>query len=117
MSVQFATMPGRTDRPDGDFARAPRLCGPAHGAGGPAEMPSGCIHGTDWFVRQLGTRTLALRWKISTGSLLTPSSLWASPSRGPARWHLQPERTRHPAATVIMTRAPVVSSHTLCPGT
>jgi hypothetical protein len=30
------------------------------GAGGPSELPSGCVHGTPWYVRQLGARLLAV---------------------------------------------------------
>ena len=60
MTVQFATMPGRDDRPNEDFAGAfPDCAVLLDGAGGPSEMPSGCIHGTNWYVRQLGARLLA----------------------------------------------------------
>lgn len=60
MLVQFATLPGRDDRPNEDFAGAFPGCGVLlDGAGGPAEMPSGCVHGTAWYVRQLGARLLA----------------------------------------------------------
>lgn len=60
MLVQFATLPGRDDRPNEDFAGAfPGCAVLLDGAGGPAEMPSGCMHGTAWYVRQLGARLLA----------------------------------------------------------
>lgn len=60
MLVKFATLPGRDDRPNEDFAGAFPACGVLlDGAGGPAEMPSGCVHGTAWYVRQLGARLLA----------------------------------------------------------
>lgn len=60
MLVQLATIPGRDDRPNEDFPGALPDCAVLlDGAGGPAEMPSGCVHGTDWYVRQLGVRLLA----------------------------------------------------------
>lgn len=60
MLVQFATLPGRDDKPNEDFSGAfPDGAVLLDGSGGPSELPSGCIHGTPWFVRQLGARTLA----------------------------------------------------------
>jgi hypothetical protein len=60
MLVQLATIPGRDDRPNEDFPAALPDCAVLlDGAGGPAEMPTGCSHGTDWYVRQLGIRLLA----------------------------------------------------------
>lgn len=60
MLVQFATMPGRDDRPNEDFVGAFGDCAVLlDGSGGPSELPSGCKHGTPWFVRQLGARLLA----------------------------------------------------------
>jgi hypothetical protein len=60
MLVQLATIAGRDDRPNEDFPAALPDCAVLlDGAGGPAEMPTGCVHGTDWYVRQLGVRLLA----------------------------------------------------------
>jgi hypothetical protein len=60
MLVQLATTAGRDDRPNEDFPAALPDCAVLlDGAGGPAEMPSGCLHGTGWYVRQLGVRLLA----------------------------------------------------------
>jgi hypothetical protein len=60
MLVQLATIAGREDRPNEDFPAALPGCAVLlDGAGGPAEMPTGCVHGTDWYVRQLGARLLA----------------------------------------------------------
>jgi len=57
MLVQLATIPGRDDRPNEDFPGALPDCAVLlDGAGGPAEMPTGCVHGTGWYVRQLGSR-------------------------------------------------------------
>lgn len=59
MLVQLATLPGRDDRPNEDFAGAfPGCAVLLDGAGGPPEMPSGCVHGTAWYVRQLGAQLL-----------------------------------------------------------
>lgn len=60
MLVQFATLPGRDDRENEDFSGAlPEAAVLLDGSGGPSELPSGCRHGTPWFVRQLGARLLA----------------------------------------------------------
>lgn len=60
MLVQFATRPGRDDRPNEDFSGAfPDSAVLLDGSGGPSELPSGCSHGTPWYVRQLGARLLA----------------------------------------------------------
>ncbi|HXP56876.1 MAG TPA: integrase [Streptosporangiaceae bacterium] len=59
MLVQLATIAGRDDRPNEDFPAALPDCAVLlDGAGGPAEMPTGCGHGTHWYVRQLGVRLL-----------------------------------------------------------
>jgi len=60
MLVRFATRPGSEDRPNEDFVGAfPDCAVLLDGAGGPSELPSGCAHGTSWYVRQLGARCLA----------------------------------------------------------
>jgi serine/threonine protein phosphatase PrpC len=60
MLIQLATIAGRDDRPNEDFPAALPGCAVLlDGAGGPAEMPTGCVHGTGWYVRQLGARLLA----------------------------------------------------------
>jgi hypothetical protein len=60
MLAQTATRPGRDDKPNEDYAGAlPASAVLLDGAGGPSEMPSGCVHGTPWYVRQLGARLLA----------------------------------------------------------
>jgi len=60
MVIQVATMPGRDDKPNEDYAGAlPSSAVLLDGAGGPSEMPTGCSHGTPWYVRQLGARVLA----------------------------------------------------------
>lgn len=60
MLIQVAALPGRDDKPNEDFAGAlPSAAVLLDGAGGPSELPSGCVHGTPWYVRQLGARLLA----------------------------------------------------------
>jgi Protein phosphatase 2C len=72
MLVQLATVAGRDDRPNEDFPAALPDCAVLlDGAGGPAEMASGCRHGTDWYVRQLGARLLAWMGGRPADSLTT----------------------------------------------
>jgi hypothetical protein len=60
MFIQLATIPGRDDLANEDFAGAfPGCAVLLDGAGGPAELPTGCSHRTAWYVRQLGARLLA----------------------------------------------------------
>jgi hypothetical protein len=60
MLIKVATMPGRDDKPNEDYAGAlPSSAVLLDGAGGPSELPTGCVHGTPWFVRQLGAQLLA----------------------------------------------------------
>lgn len=60
MLVQLAMLAGRDDRPNEDFAGAlPSCAAVLDGAGGPPELPSGCVHGTRWYVHQLGAHILA----------------------------------------------------------
>lgn len=60
MLIQVATLPGRDDKANEEFAGAlPSAAVLLDGAGGPSELPSGCVHGTPWYVRQLGARLLA----------------------------------------------------------
>lgn len=61
--IVSGTRPGRNDRPnedyvavvDGDYTTCAVLL---DGAGGPAELPNGCEHGTPWYVERLGKATL-----------------------------------------------------------
>ena len=61
--MYLATRPGRDDKPNedyvaaavGTFAQAVLL----DGAGGPSELPTGCHHGTPWYVAQLGEAAMA----------------------------------------------------------
>jgi hypothetical protein len=97
MLVQLATIPGRDDRPNEDFPAALPDCAVLlDGAGGPAEMPTGCVHGTDWYVRQLGVRLLA--WM--------GSSTWCPDG---ARW---PRAKRHDDAAIVCFSSPELAWRT-----
>lgn len=59
MLVTFMSAPGSATRPSEDIAlAAENIAVVLDGAGGPSELGSGCIHGTPWYVRNLGTRLL-----------------------------------------------------------
>jgi hypothetical protein len=60
MQFRLATLPGDPARPNEDFAGALGNCAILlDGSGAPGGLPTGCIHGVPWFVRQLGARCLA----------------------------------------------------------
>jgi hypothetical protein len=60
MLFRLATMPGDGSRPNEDFAGALGECAILlDGSGAPGDLPTGCIHGVPWYVRQLGSRCLA----------------------------------------------------------
>lgn len=59
MHVALASQPGSSSRPNEDFAAAtPSVAVLLDGLTAPAELGTGCIHGTPWYVAQLGTRVL-----------------------------------------------------------
>lgn len=106
MLVQFATLPGRDDRPNEDFAGALPDCAVLlDGSGGPSELPSGCVHGTPWFVRQLGARVLA---RMETDAKTPLSQILATcidEVAGLHRGTCDLEALGAPAAMVVMARA------------
>ena len=60
MLFRLATMPGDPARPNEDFAGVLGSCAILlDGSGAPGDLPTGCIHGVPWYVRQLGARCLA----------------------------------------------------------
>jgi hypothetical protein len=60
MHVSFAAQPASPTVPNEDFIGAtPQAVVVLDGAGFPAGMETGCVHGTVWFVQQLGARLLA----------------------------------------------------------
>jgi uncharacterized protein YbaA (DUF1428 family) len=72
MQVTFATEPGSADRPNEDVVLAtPRLVVVADGAGAPAGLDTGCIHGTAWYVNQLATQIAAGEASAPDSSLTT----------------------------------------------
>lgn len=59
MRVSFATEPGSPERPNEDFvAASPTVAVVLDGLTAPAALGIGCMHGTPWYVRQLGTGLL-----------------------------------------------------------
>ncbi len=59
MKVAFATRPASAASPNEDFiAAAPQTIVVLDGAGVPPGMETGCVHGTPWFVTQLGAAVL-----------------------------------------------------------
>jgi len=60
MPISFATRPGSSDKPTEDFVAAcPGVALVLDGLSSPSDLGTGCIHGTPWYVAQLGTRLLA----------------------------------------------------------
>lgn len=60
MAFRVAAAAGDPQRPNEDFAGVLGGCAVLlDGSGAPGDMPTGCIHGVPWFVRQLGARCLA----------------------------------------------------------
>lgn len=54
-----ATMPGDPGKPNEDLPGVLGDCAVLlDGSGAPGDLPTGCIHGVPWFVRQLGSRCL-----------------------------------------------------------
>lgn len=59
MRVSFASAAGSAHKPNEDFAAvSPRVALVLDGLTSPPELGSGCVHGTPWFVGQLGTHLL-----------------------------------------------------------
>jgi hypothetical protein len=55
-----AAMPGDPARANEDYAGVLGDCAILlDGSGAPGDLPTGCIHGVPWFVRQLGSRCLS----------------------------------------------------------
>jgi hypothetical protein len=60
MLFRLAAMPGDPARPNEDYAGVLGDCAILlDGSGAPGDLPTGCIHGVPWYVRQLGSRCLA----------------------------------------------------------
>lgn len=59
MRVSFATTAGSKLKPSEDFVAAtPTVALVLDGLTAPPDLGTGCVHGTPWFVAQLGTRLL-----------------------------------------------------------
>lgn len=69
---QVATAPGDPSRPNEDYAGVLGDCAVLlDGSGAPGDMPTGCIHGVPWYVRQLGAQCLAAMTELPDDSLAT----------------------------------------------
>lgn len=103
------TQPGRTDRPNEDYVgtvSVPGLMGAVllDGAGGPSELPTGCIHGTPWYVRNLGDNLLIHMHTMATTPL---ARILALDIDLITRCHVMTCDVNHfgtPSSTVIMAR-------------
>lgn len=86
MEFRIATTPGDPARPNEDFVGALGNCAVLlDGSGAPGDLPTGCIHGVPWFVRNLGARCLA---GMVTGELDAPlSDILAAAISGVAALH------------------------------
>ncbi len=61
LRVSFATEPGSPGKPNEDFVQAtPRVVAVLDGLGVPGGLPTGCVHGTPWFVTRLGGQLVRL---------------------------------------------------------
>lgn len=106
MLAQLATIPGSSGRENEDFAGALPGCAVLlDGAGGPAEMPSGCIHGTPWYVRQLGARLLAAMEATPERSLTDLLALGITAVSDLHRGTCDLDAPGTPATVVVMARA------------
>jgi hypothetical protein len=57
---RLAAMPGDPARANEDYAGVLGDCAILlDGSGAPGDLPTGCIHGVPWYVRQLGSRCLS----------------------------------------------------------
>ena len=60
MEVSFASWPGSLSKPNEDFVTAsPSVAVVLDGLSAPPALGTGCLHGTPWFVVQLGTQVLS----------------------------------------------------------
>jgi hypothetical protein len=60
VDVSLATCPGSVSRSNQDFvAASPSVAVALDGLTAPPALGTGCIHGTPWFVTQLGTQLMS----------------------------------------------------------
>jgi hypothetical protein len=60
VEVSFASRPGSMSRPNEDFVTAsPSVAVVLDGLSAPPALGTGCVHGTPWFVAQLGTQVVS----------------------------------------------------------
>ena len=60
MEVSFASWPGSVSRANEDFvAASPKVAVVLDGLSAPPPLGTGCLHGTPWFVAQLGAQVMS----------------------------------------------------------
>jgi hypothetical protein len=60
VEVSFASRPGSVNRSNEDFvAASPSVAVVLDGLSAPPALGTGCLHGTLWFVAQLGTQLVS----------------------------------------------------------
>src|SRR6266567_1579128 len=105
MQFTYATRPG-SDKTNEDFVGGVgETAVLLDGAGGPAELANGCVHGTPWYVRNLGLQLLT---RVSNGPELPLAELLAQSIALVADLHKDTCDLAHPgspSATVAAIRA------------
>jgi hypothetical protein len=105
MDISIATAPGSAAKPTEDWAGAtPTVAVVLDGVTAPADLETGCIHTTPWFVHNLGTRLLQL---AAPGENLNLRTLLARAIEDVAALHADTCDLEHPgtpSATVAMLR-------------
>lgn len=105
MNISFATEAGSETRPNEDWAGATTAAAVVlDGVTAPAELGTGCLHSTPWYVHHLGTRLLQLAAPDSSSDL---TGILAQAIADVAASHAGTCDLRHPgtpSATVAMVR-------------
>jgi hypothetical protein len=79
VEVSFASWPGSVSRPNEDFVTASlSVAVVLDGLSAPPELGTGCLHGTPWFVTNLGTQVVSAATSASDESLqdLVANAIW-----------------------------------------
>jgi hypothetical protein len=94
VEVSFASWPGSLSKPNEDFVTAsPSVAVVLDGLSAPPPLGTGCLHGTPWFVVQLGTQVLSAATSARDESL---QDLVASAIRRVADSHAHTCELEHP---------------------
>ena len=94
MEVSFASWPGSLSKPNEDFVTAtPSVAVVLDGLSAPPALGTGCLHGTPWFVTNLGTQVVSAATSARDESL---QDLVASAIRRVADSHAHTCDLEHP---------------------